>query len=63
MIRRRLAPGRGVGFLYERYGEGRLTGAEPIGLYFSRLWYSEEMYNITFVLGALKKLKASGWKG
>ena len=30
---------------------------EPIGLYFARLWYSEELYNHTFVLNALKKLK------
>ncbi|MDL2265488.1 squalene--hopene cyclase [Parabacteroides sp. OttesenSCG-928-G07] len=48
---------RGFDFLYGIYEEGQIYRAEPIGLYFSRLWYSEEMYNITFVLNALKKIK------
>lgn len=47
---------RGVDFLYQRYQDGTLYANEPIGLYFSRLWYSEEMYNITFVLWATKRL-------
>lgn len=42
-------------FLYQKYINGELYQREPIGLYFSRLWYSEEMYNITFVLNGLKK--------
>ena len=48
---------RGLEFLYQKYRQGELFLPEPIGLYFSRLWYSEEMYNITFVLNALKKIK------
>lgn len=48
---------RAFDFLYDRYKAGELFRPEPIGLYFSRLWYSEEMYNITFVLNALKKYK------
>ncbi|MDH6342127.1 prenyltransferase beta subunit [Parabacteroides sp. PFB2-12] len=48
---------RAFNYLYEMYQAGELFRAEPIGLYFSRLWYSEEMYNITFVLNALKKYK------
>lgn len=44
-------------FLYQKYTAGELYQREPIGLYFSRLWYSEELYNITFVLNALKKYK------
>ncbi len=44
-------------FLYRKYKSGELYQREPIGLYFSRLWYSEELYTITFVLNALKKLK------
>lgn len=48
---------RAFDYLYTRYQAGELFRAEPIGLYFSRLWYSEEMYNITFVLNALKKYK------
>jgi prenyltransferase beta subunit len=49
--------GLALDFLYGKYVKGELFQSEPIGLYFSRLWYSEEMYNITFVLNALKKFK------
>lgn len=45
---------RGWNYLYSRYEEGSLYDREPIGLYFSRLWYSEELYNVTFLLNALK---------
>lgn len=48
---------RAFDYLFRMYDAGELFRAEPIGLYFSRLWYSEEMYNITFVLNALKKYK------
>jgi squalene-hopene/tetraprenyl-beta-curcumene cyclase len=48
-------------FLYGKYQSGELFSPEPIGLYFSRLWYSEELYSITFVLNALKKYKDSGF--
>ena len=47
---------RGFNYLYGAYTKGELLRPEPIGLYFSRLWYSEDMYNITFVLNALKKI-------
>jgi prenyltransferase beta subunit len=45
-------------FLYAKFRNGELYNAEPIGLYFSRLWYSEKMYNITFVLNAINKYKS-----
>lgn len=45
---------RGLDYLYQRYEAGTLTQPEPIGLYFSRLWYSEELYNLTFTVQALK---------
>lgn len=48
---------QGLAFLHKKYSSGELFNAEPIGLYFSRLWYSEEMYNITFTLNTLKKIK------
>lgn len=48
---------RAFDYLYRTYRAGELSRAEPIGLYFSRLWYSEEMYNITFVLNAVKKYR------
>lgn len=45
---------RGWDYLYGRFLSGTLYDREPIGLYFSRLWYSEHMYNVTFLLHALK---------
>lgn len=48
---------RALDFLYEAYKRGALFSREPIGLYFSRLWYSEELYSLTFVLTALKKVR------
>ena len=29
----------------------------PIGLYFARLWYFEELYPVIFALSAMKKIK------
>lgn len=45
---------RGWNYLYQRFKAGTLYDREPIGLYFSRLWYSEELYNILFLLNAIK---------
>jgi squalene-hopene/tetraprenyl-beta-curcumene cyclase len=47
----------GVEYLYRRFKEGTLGTPEPIGLYFARLWYAEELYNPAFALHALKQLK------
>jgi squalene-hopene/tetraprenyl-beta-curcumene cyclase len=47
----------GFRYLYDAYERGKLLSPEPIGLYFSRLWYSEELYNITFVLNALNRIR------
>ncbi|WP_430816349.1 prenyltransferase/squalene oxidase repeat-containing protein [Carboxylicivirga sp. RSCT41] len=44
-------------FLYSKYESKDILKPEPIGLYFARLWYSEDMYNITFVLNALNAYK------
>lgn len=44
----------GWNYLYDRFKAGTLYENEPIGLYFSRLWYSEELYNVTFLLNALR---------
>ncbi|WP_430936312.1 prenyltransferase/squalene oxidase repeat-containing protein [Saccharicrinis sp. 156] len=44
-------------FLYLKYETKELLKPEPIGLYFARLWYSEDMYNITFALNALNNYK------
>lgn len=48
---------RGYKFLRKMWQDGELYRPEPIGLYFARLWYSEEIYNMAFVLMALKKIK------
>ena len=45
---------RGWDYLYQRFQTGTLYEREPIGLYFFRLWYSEELYNVWFLLNALK---------
>ncbi|MDR0796760.1 MAG: squalene--hopene cyclase [Tannerella sp.] len=47
---------KGFDYLYSAWKSGELEKREPIGLYFARLWYSEELYNITFVLTALNNL-------
>ena len=48
---------RAVDYLLKRHEEGTLLKNEPIGLYFARLWYSEELYPLIFVLDGLKKYK------
>ena len=45
---------RGWDYLYRRFKAGTLYDREPIGLYFSRLWYSEELYNVLFLLNAIR---------
>ena len=47
----------GVDYLYKLFSDGKINRPEPIGLYFSRLWYSEELYNLTFVLSALRNIR------
>jgi squalene-hopene/tetraprenyl-beta-curcumene cyclase len=47
---------KGVDYLYRRFKGGTFGAPEPIGLYFARLWYSEELYNPAFALHALKNL-------
>jgi len=43
-------------FMYQRFKSGEMFLPEPIGLYFSMLWYSEELYNIVFTLNYLRNL-------
>ena len=47
---------RAVDYLYGRYESGTLYSREPIGLYFSRLWYSEDLYNPIYILTALRPM-------
>ena len=48
---------KGLDYLHTAYLSGELEKREPIGLYFARLWYSEELYNIIFVLNALNNIE------
>ena len=43
----------GAGFLVERVERGSWTTPSPIGLYFSKLWYSERLYPIIWTVEAL----------
>lgn len=44
---------RGAQWLIASTNQGASLPASPIGLYFARLWYSEELYPIIFALSAL----------
>jgi squalene-hopene/tetraprenyl-beta-curcumene cyclase len=47
---------KGVEYICRHFDNGVQTApSEPIGLYFARLWYSEQMYGIYFPLLGLKK--------
>jgi squalene-hopene/tetraprenyl-beta-curcumene cyclase len=48
---------RGVDWLIAATNEGRETTPSPIGLYFARLWYYEELYPLIFPLGALSRVR------
>ena len=48
---------KGLDYLFVRHQKRNLYQREPIGLYFARLWYSEELYNATFLLNALRKIR------
>jgi squalene-hopene/tetraprenyl-beta-curcumene cyclase len=51
---------RGVAWLVESTDHGRRFPATPIGLYFAKLWYSEDMYPVVFTVAALERVQA--WK-
>ena len=52
-----LAISRGVRWLIEQTKEGAIMPPSPIGLYFARLWYFEELYPGIFTLTALQKVR------
>ena len=47
------ALGRGAQWLIDATGDGAETVAAPLGLYFARLWYYEELYPVVFALAGL----------
>jgi squalene-hopene/tetraprenyl-beta-curcumene cyclase len=48
---------RGANWLITNTHQGQHTPASPIGLYFARLWYFEELYPLIFTLSALRKVQ------
>jgi squalene-hopene/tetraprenyl-beta-curcumene cyclase len=49
----------GVRWLIEQTKEGSLMPPSPIGLYFAKLWYFEELYPVIFTVSALQKVRNS----
>jgi squalene-hopene/tetraprenyl-beta-curcumene cyclase len=50
---------RGVLWILDATDHGSRTPVSPIGLYFARLWYFEELYPIIFSLGGLIDARAA----
>ena len=44
---------RGAHWLIDAIGDAEETAAAPLGLYFARLWYYEELYPVVFALAGL----------
>jgi squalene-hopene/tetraprenyl-beta-curcumene cyclase len=44
---------RGIRWLVERVEDGGFIKASPIGFYFAKLWYFEQLYPVIFATGAL----------
>ena len=44
---------RGLAWLIEKVETGRHVDASPIGFYFAKLWYYEQLYPLIFTVGAL----------
>lgn len=50
---------RGIEWLIEATSQGTRTPVSPIGLYFARLWYFEELYPLIFAAGAAIRVRAA----
>ena len=48
----------GVAWLLEHTAAGTQFPASPIGLYFAKLWYDEELYPLAFTVAALERASA-----
>jgi len=44
---------RGIRWLVERVEDGGFVDTSPIGFYFAKLWYFEQLYPVIFITGAL----------
>ncbi len=54
----RAAIDRAAGWLARRVNEGTVDRPSPIGFYFARLWYFEELYPIIFAAAGLNRWRA-----
>ena len=56
-LRRRAAEAveRGARWLVDRTAGGRSFPTAPIGLYFAKLWYAEDLYPLVFTVAALER--------
>ena len=50
---------RGVAWLIEHTGRGRSFEPAPIGFYFAKLWYWEQLYPLIWTVGALEQVAAA----
>jgi squalene-hopene/tetraprenyl-beta-curcumene cyclase len=50
---------RGVEWLIAATDSGRRTPPAPIGFYFAKLWYFEELYPLIFAIGGLARARAA----
>ena len=48
---------RGAAWLVDATGEGTRVPAAPIGLYFARLWYYEDLYPLIFAIEGLAAVR------
>ncbi len=55
------AVGRGIEWLVEKIENDTWTQPAPIGFYFAKLWYYEDLYPVTFTVAALNQV-SSVWK-
>ena len=55
----RSAVQRGATWLAARTQQGTKFDAAPIGLYFAKLWYSEELYPLIFTVSAVERAHRS----
>ena len=53
----------GVNWLIDNTQQGQNITANPIGFYFAKLWYFEELYPLIFIVGALQQVRKLGLAG
>jgi squalene-hopene/tetraprenyl-beta-curcumene cyclase len=46
---------RGAAWLAERVEAGNVASPSPIGFYFAKLWYFEDLYPIIFAVSGLNR--------